>query len=543
MTSPASPERVLIDAAVALTTACDVQHICDSVLDAAQQVCSARTAWVMLLDTDRDELVTTAFRGPGAESYAGVRVPRRASALTSIAFSTQRPHFIPDVHAESRWFNPERVRRSGLRSVVLVPVMHDQEPVGVLGVDSDQFWQAGPPTDLDLARLSGIAALAATAIRNTRLRESIEEDRVRLRRLLSERRQLRQEVDHLRDAVRDAHSYTTVIGESAQWRAVLEQVQLVAPADSTALLVGETGTGKELIARAIHAESRRRRQSFVAINCAAFPESLVESELFGHERGAFTGAFDRKPGKFELADKGTLFLDEVGELPPPVQAKLLRTLQEREVQRLGGTKSVPVNVRLIAATNRDLQEALRDGSFRQDLYYRLNVFPVVLPPLRERAEDVIPLVRHFLRRFSERQRRQVPELTASAIRALETYHWPGNVRELQNVIERAVILCGTQELDAHLLYLPQRDDEPRPVPVAMTHSAFMDKTAGRVIAFSEAERRAICKALETAGWKISGQRGAAELLGLKPTTLHAKMKRLGIRRPSAGPSEGEEITA
>jgi formate hydrogenlyase transcriptional activator len=333
-----------------------------------------------------------------------------------------------------------------------------------------------------------------------------------------------------------------VLGESDSWRAVLEEVQLVAPADSTVLLLGETGTGKELIARAIHEQSRRRRQPFVAINCAAFPESLVESELFGHERGAFTGAFERKPGKFELADKGTLFLDEVGELPAPVQAKLLRALQEREVQRVGGTKPIAINVRLIAATNRDLQESLRDGTFRQDLYYRLNVFPLKLPPLRDRGEDVTVLARHFVHRFAERQRRRAPDLTPAAVAALRSYHWPGNVRELQNVLERAMILCRGSELSADLLHLPAHDRQLltiRATPPLRAVAA--DRPPSTVISFSEAERRAIVKALETTGWRISGRGGAADLLGLKPTTLHAKMKRLGVRRPSGADIERARI--
>lgn len=536
-----TPERILIDAAVALTHSLDVQHICGAAMNAAQLVCGARSAWLMLLDEERDELVVEGFRGPGADIYAGVRVPRQAATLSSLAFSSREPQFVPDVRAETRWFNPERVQQSGLVSMLLVPVMYADRPVGVIGVDSDRFWGGQRPSELDLARLRGIAALAAIAIRNARLVNSIDQDRSRLRRLLSERRHLRQEVDHLRHVVQDAHPFKSIIGSSAMWQAVLEQVEIVAPADSTVLLSGETGTGKELIARAIHEQSRRRRQPFVAINCAAFPESLVESELFGHERGAFTGAVDRKPGKFELADKGTLFLDEVGELPAPVQAKLLRALQEREIQRVGGTKTVPVNVRLVAATNRDLEDAIQNGSFRQDLFYRLNVFPIILPPLRDRPEDVAVLAQAFLGRFARREGRRVPELTRCALRALESYHWPGNVRELQNVLERAMLLCRGSELDARMLYLPEGGDAARHVPAAAL-TVHADKPAGNVLLFAEAERRAILEALEMAGWRISGSSGAAAALGLKPTTLHAKMKRLGIRRPSAICADEKEKT-
>lgn len=413
-----------------------------------------------------------------------------------------------------------------------------------MGVDSPRYSGDCLPGAADLARLRGVAAQAAVAIRNARLVEDIEQDRRRLRRLVQERRQLRGEVGHLRDTVRRAHAFAAVLGETPIWKDVLEQVELVAPADSTVLVAGETGTGKELIARAIHEQSRRRSQPFVAVNCAAFPESLVESELFGHERGAFTGAFERKPGKFELADRGTLFLDEVGDLPAPVQAKLLRALQEREVHRVGGTKAVPIDVRLIAATNRDLQEALRTGGFRQDLFYRLSVFPIVLPPLRERPDDVPVLARYFVQRFAERQRIETPVLTDAAFGELMAYPWPGNVRELQNVLERAVILTRSGQIGPELLHLsssPSSADRPLSVAPAGPRLVSADRRPAAVLSFSESERRAILKALETTGWRISGTGGAADLLGLKPTTLHAKMKRLGVHRPTVHVAAPEPV--
>jgi transcriptional regulator with GAF, ATPase, and Fis domain len=490
---------------------------------------------MLVVDEGTNELETVDFRGPGADAYRDVRIPIDRG-IVGLAFSRKEIVFVPDVSEETRWFDAARIQPSGLRTVVTVPVMHDAEPLGVLGFDSPRFTADHPPTTADLVRLRALAAQTAIAVRNARLVEDIEQDRRRLRRLLQERRQLRNQVDHLRDAVRNAHAFTAVIGDSRGWKHVLEQVNLVAPADSTVLLVGETGTGKELVAHAIHEQSRRRRQAFVAVNCAAFPESLVESELFGHERGAFTGAFERKPGKFELADRGTLFLDEVGDLPPAVQAKLLRALQEREVCRVGGTKAVPVNVRLIAATNRDLQSALATGEFRQDLFYRLSVFPVTLPPLRERREDVQQLATYFVRRYAERQGCDVPLLTPSALRALQEYSWPGNVRELQNVLERAVILARDGDIGPELLYLhqaPQMAPVPSPALRAAPPPLVSAKGPPPVVSFSDAERGAILKALETTGWRISGLGGAADLLGLKPTTLHAKMKRLGVHRPRA----------
>jgi formate hydrogenlyase transcriptional activator len=526
-------ENALIDTALSLNVSLAIAPICASVLAAVERSFAARSSWVLVREPDRDELVTVDFRGPGADVYRGIRLPTDRG-IVGLAFSRREIVFVPDARQETRWFNAERVQASGLRSVITVPILYDSEPVGVLGLDSPRFTSDHPPAAADLARLRALAAHAAVAIRNARLLESIEQDRRRLRRLLEERRQLRHEVGHLRDAVRDARAFT-VIGESRIWQEVLEQVNLVAPADSTVLLIGETGTGKELIARAIHEQSRRRRHPFIAVNCAAFPESLVESELFGHERGAFTGAVERKPGRFELADKGTLFLDEVGDLPSLVQAKLLRALQEREVHRVGGTRAVQINVRVIAATNRDLHDALTKGEFRQDLFYRLSVFPVMLPPLRERRDDVPVLAKYFVARFAERQGRDAPPLNAEVIGKLQAYSWPGNVRELQNVLERAVILARDGEIRPELLYLdePRRHGAGESAP-ATTATRPVDTTAAvTVVPFFEAERRAILRALENTGWRISGRGGAADLLGLKPTTLHAKMKRLGVHRPTA----------
>jgi Nif-specific regulatory protein len=538
-------ENALVDTALALNASLDIVQICASVLDAVERSFAARSSWVLVSEPESGELVCIDFRGPGAEVYRDVRLPAN-QGIVGLAFSEKEVVFVPEVGEEMRWFNAKRVQTSGLQSVVTVPILYDAEPAGVLGLDSPRFSSDQPPGAADLALLRAIAAQTAVAIRNARLLEGIEQDRRRLRRLLQERRQLRHEVGHLRDAVRDASAFTAVIGESRAWREVLDQVNLVAPADSTVLIIGETGTGKELMARAIYEQSRRRRQAFVAVNCAAFPESLVESELFGHERGAFTGAFERKPGKFELADKGTLFLDEVGDLPAPVQAKLLRALQEGEVHRVGGTKAVSVNVRLIAATNRNLQEALSNGDFRQDLFYRLSVFPVTLPPLRDRREDIPLLARYFVSRYAERQGRDVPTLTTTAIAELQAYRWPGNVRELQNVLERAVILSRDGDIGPHLLNLhePERQDSWRHLstPLAIERSR-VERTTATVIPFSEAERRAILKALETTGWRIAGRGGAADVLGLKPTTLHAKMKRLGVQRPTGAAVAGDSNRA
>jgi transcriptional regulator with GAF, ATPase, and Fis domain len=321
--------------------------------------------------------------------------------------------------------------------------------------------------------------------------------------------------------------FERVIGNSPALVAVLEQVERVAPTDSTVLIQGETGTGKELIAHAIHNLSLRCGRPFVRLNCAAIPLDLLESELFGHEKGAFTGAIALKIGRFELADKGTLFLDEVGDIPPALQPKLLRVLQEQEFERLGSTRTHQVDVRLVAATNRDLMEMVKQGQFRDDLYYRLNVFPVLVPPLQARREDIPALVTHFVEIFSRRMGRQIEHIPPETMSALSSYQWPGNIRELQNLIERAVILSNDGVL-------------PNPLPTTGTQAVFIPpspaattlKDSERTLrtTLKDSERTLIRQTLEGVGWVVGGPKGAAAKLGLKRTTLLHRMRKLGIRR-------------
>jgi len=323
------------------------------------------------------------------------------------------------------------------------------------------------------------------------------------------------------DLVSHERRFEQLVGNSPALESVLEQVERVAPTDSTVLIQGETGTGKELIARAIHNISARCGRSFVKLNCAAIPLDLLESELFGHEKGAFTGAIAQKIGRFELADKGTLFLDEVGDIPPVLQPKLLRVLQEQEFERLGSNRTHHVDVRLVAATNRDLTGMAKRGEFRSDLYYRLNVFPILLPPLRARREDIPALVTHFVDMFSRRMGKRIEHISPDTLSALSSYPWPGNIRELQNLIERAVILSNGGVL-------------PNPLSTAATQDviAFPAATTLR-----DSERTLILRTLEAVGWVIGGTKGAAAALGLNRSTLINKMKKLGISRPSAESSE------
>jgi formate hydrogenlyase transcriptional activator len=323
------------------------------------------------------------------------------------------------------------------------------------------------------------------------------------------------------DQVSYERRFEQLIGNSLALEAVLQQVECVAPTDSTVLIQGETGTGKELIARAIHNISSRCGRSFVKLNCAAIPLDLLESELFGHEKGAFTGAIAQRIGRFELADKGTLFLDEVGDIPLALQPKLLRVLQEQEFERLGSTRTHQGDVRLVAATNRDLTEMVNRGEFRSDLYYRLNVFPIMLPPLRERREDIPVLVTHFVEIFCRRMGKQIKHIPPETMSALCSHWWPGNVRELQNLIERAVIL-------SNLGVLPN----PLPTTVSKDATAFPAATTLR-----DSERALILQTLEAVGWVIGGPKGAAAKLGLKRTTLICKMQKLGIFRPGLQSSQ------
>ena len=322
---------------------------------------------------------------------------------------------------------------------------------------------------------------------------------------------LAQEKLYLEDEIRGELDFEGIVGQSSALRHVLNLVETVAPSDSTVLLLGETGTGKELIARAIHERSRRKERTLVKLNCAAIPSGLLESELFGHERGAFTGAIAQKVGRLELADQGTLFLDEVGDIPIEIQPKLLRALQEREFERLGSARTKKVDIRLVAATNRDLEKMMESREFRSDLYYRLNVFPIRIPPLRERPEDILLLVRYFTQKYGRRMQKQIDSIPAAALRKLSRWYWPGNIRELENFIERSVILTHGTALQAPIAELGNKG---RNAPLAGTRQAD--------------ERDEIVRILKVTNGRVAGPDGAAARMDVKRTTLISRMKRLGI---------------
>jgi formate hydrogenlyase transcriptional activator len=342
------------------------------------------------------------------------------------------------------------------------------------------------------------------------------------------RDRLAAENTYLQEEIRSEHNFTEVVGNSPALRAVLRSIEQVAPTDATALILGETGTGKELVARAIHDRSPRRDRPLVKVNCAAISAGLVESELFGHVRGAFTGALDHRDGRFKIADGGTIFLDEVGELPLETQVKLLRILQEQEFEPVGSSKTLKVNVRVIAATNRDLAAEVQGGKFRSDLFYRLNVFPIRVPPLRDRVADIGPLVMYFVQQFAKKFGKPVPQVADDALRRLRAYSWPGNVRELQNVIERAVVLAAgpVLTLDDGVLSAVA----PTSAPASNGAEA---PAAPAGASLEEVERQHILAVLGETRWRIEGERGAAKVLGLSPSTLRSRMQRLGISRTNA----------
>jgi formate hydrogenlyase transcriptional activator len=406
--------------------------------------------------------------------------------------------------------------REGLKSFCFLPLISRNRAIGtlVLGrLRDDAFSQA------DIGFLGQIANQIALAVENALAFREIRE--------LKE--QLSKEKLYLEDEIRTEMNFAQIIGNSPPLRRVLKEVGTVAPTDSTALIYGETGTGKELIARAIHDLSPRRSKPFVKLNCAAIPTGLLESELFGHEKGAFTGAIAQRIGRFEVADGGTIFLDEIGEIPLELQTKLLRVLQEREFERLGSSRTLRTDARLIAATNRNLEAMVAEQKFRSDLFFRLNVFPVHVPPLRERQEDIPLLVRHFAQQFSRRMNKVMETIPSATMDALCRYHWPGNIRELQNVIERAVIISTGPALNIDVSDLKLSNEG-----VLVQQSASRKPANGALQnVLEETERQQILKALKESNWVVAGSKGAAALLGMNRSTLQLRIRKLGISRDSA----------
>jgi formate hydrogenlyase transcriptional activator len=409
----------------------------------------------------------------------------------------------------------------GIRSLAHVPLKGRSGIIGVLSLGARRDAAFGPD---DPAFLAQIAHQVAIAIENARVFGEVSDLK----------NKLTQEKLYLEDEIRSELKFEEIVGKSEALRRVLEQIETVAPTDSTVLIYGETGSGKELIARALHNLSARKSNAFVKLNCAAIPTGLLESELFGHERGAFTGAISQRIGRFELANRGTMFLDEIGEVPLELQPKLLRVLQEREFERLGSTRTMRTDARLIAATNRDLEALVAEQKFRSDLYYRLNVFPVRVPALRERPEDIPLLVRHFVQQFSRQLGKVIDAIPAETMAALGRYSWPGNIRELQNVIERAVILSSGAVLAVRSDDLRVPSQAPASPITGDGNSVAAPSSKNMRAALEERERQQILIALEESNWIVAGPDGAAARLGLKRSTLQSRMQKLGIRISRTG---------
>ncbi len=495
--------QALLDVNRTLASSLEVHRLLPLISECVTRVVPHDFAGVTLFEGDKQDMKAYVLSPtPSSSMYDAGRSVTLEQTLSAKAFLERESQTLTreDLVSHSSSI-ADRILNAGIRTVRCMPLLTAKGTLGTLNVGSKKE-QAFSEQDEDI--LNQIAAQLAVALDNARAYREIQ--------VLKER--LAEEKLYLEDEIRTELHFEEIIGESAELKATLSRLQTVAPSGSTVLVLGETGTGKELAARAIHRMSRRKDASFIKVNCAAIPTGLLESELFGHEKGAFTGAVAKKVGRMELADKGTFFLDEVGDIPLELQPKLLRVLQDQEFERLGSNRTIRVDLRLIAATNRDLRKRVAAGEFREDLFYRLNVFPISMPPLRHRPGDIQLLVRHFVQKISKRFDKKIETIPSGTMDALMRWHWPGNVRELENFIERSVILSSGSVLRAPLSELLPGPEEVTPI----------DST------LESAERDHILRVLRECGGLISGPRGAAVKLGLKRTTLQSKMRKLGISR-------------
>jgi formate hydrogenlyase transcriptional activator len=500
--------KLLLDVTQAVVSHLELRGLFRAIAAGLRKVVPVEYASLALYDPIRHGWDLHALDFPSSKGYLreSIRIPFDA-APASLAFAARKPASL-DRTGLQRLAQSSPVARAlideGIRHWCSVPVLGRERVLGTINAGREADAPFAPS---ELEWLERIAGPVGLAVENALAFNQIEELK----------NKLAAEKTYLEDEIRTEYGFAEIIGNNPGLRAVLSQVEIVAPADTTVLILGETGTGKELIARAIHRLSKRAERTFIKLNCAAIPTGLLESELFGHEKGAFTGAVARKAGRFELADGGTLFLDEVGDIPLDLQAKLLRVLQEQEFERLGGTKTIRVNVRLVAATNRELSKMVAEGAFRADLFYRLNVFPVRLPPLHQRTDDIPALAHYFLGEYSRKLNKHVNVIPEAALEAMTHYRWPGNVRELENLIERCVLLSPGPVLRVPVNELT--------ASVGASQSETIEESARTLV---EAEREHIIAALKAAGGKVGGPDGAAARLGMKRTTLQSRIKKLGI---------------
>ena len=505
--------KLLLDLNNSIVSNLELRDLLREISSSVRGVMQCDAVGVTLPDVETGELKLHALDFPSSKGFLREGMSRPPGSLAGRAFSMGGPVTFPVVDADPAT-DEASFKSEGLQSGCWLPLISHARVLGVLGLsrqNRDLFSQE------DVKFLMQVASQVAIAVENALAYGQISDLTGKLA----------QEKLYLEDEIRTEANFHEIVGKSPALHRVLRLVETVAPTDSTVLICGETGTGKELIARAIHDLSSRKSKTFVRLNCAALPAGLLESELFGHERGAFTGAIAQHVGRLELANQGTLFLDEIGEISLELQPKLLRVLQEREFERLGGTRTIRTDVRLIAATNRDLAAMVQEQKFRSDLFFRLNVFPVELPPLRERPEDIPLLVRHFADEFSRRMGRRVEAISSQTMNALREYRWPGNIRELQNVIERSVILSSGPTLNVRVAELRS---SPMPAPAKSRAQAESARRQPVRSILAEVDREQILRALQEASGRIGGEGGAAARLGLKRTTLITRMKKLGIDR-------------
>lgn len=521
--------QLLLDLTNRITSNLELQELLCAISASIRHAFKCEGVAIYLVDEASGSFTVQAIDYPQGKGRLkeGLQLTPPKNDPLRTAFDTLKPVIVntddaKDIHPEGY----EIALAEGFKSHAFIPLTSHGKALGVLAAG---YTTEAVFTRDDVEFLSQASGQVAIALENALAYREISQ--------LKEK--LAQEKLYLEEEIRSEMNFDQIVGDSLALRQVLQMVETVAPSESTVLLLGETGTGKELVARAIHDHSRRANRTFVKLNCAAIPTGLFESELFGHEKGAFTGAIIQKVGRLELADQGTLFLDEVGDVPPEIQPKLLRALQEREFERLGSTRTRKVDVRLVAATNRDLEKMIADREFRTDLYYRLNVFPIRIPPLRERKKDIPLLARYFVQKFAQQMQKQIETIPAAVMKALTDWHWPGNVRELGNFIERAVILSRGAALEAPLAELrkvqaegttqtraPQEHEEIARI-VKETIDA-LDGSKRFADQFAERQREEIISALTHCKGRVGGQDGAAARLGLNRTTLLSRMKKLSI---------------
>src|SRR5712671_3878202 len=504
--------KLLLDLNNSMVSKLELRDLLRVISASVRHVMMCDAVGVNLPDLETGELKLYALDFPGAKGFLHEGKLRPPDSLAARVFSTGQPSTfclgngaLPIPEADVNLYRDE-----GLQCSCWLPLVSHDRALGVLGLSR---LAANPFSEDDVHFLMQVASQVAIAVENALAYVQISE--------LTDK--LAQEKLYLEDEIRTEANFEEIVGKSEALHRVLKLVETVAPTDSTVLICGETGTGKELIARAIHDLSSHNSRTFVKLNCAALPAGLLESELFGHEKGAFTGAIAQRIGRLELADHGTLFLDEVGEIPLELQPKLLRVLQEREFERLGSTRTIQTDVRLIAATNRDLVAMVESQKFRPDLFFRLNVFPIEVPPLRERPEDIPLLVRHFAEEFSRRMNRRIETVSSETMNALCQYAWPGNIRDLQNVIERGVILSSGPSLK-----VPVAELHSRTIPVSEDASSKFTKRRPVRSILAEVDRNQIVQALQETGGRVGGRDGTDACLGLKRTTFITRMNKLGI---------------